>query len=114
MYVDAVEWVELPNTLGMALHGDGGVVGSKPYVASGAYINRMSNYCSGCQYTVSKRTGDNACPFNALYWDFMIRNREALGRSPRMRMVLKNLDRWDSNELAEIQRDADRHRGHPE
>ncbi|MEL7022561.1 MAG: cryptochrome/photolyase family protein [Pseudomonadota bacterium] len=103
VYVDAFEWVELPNTLGMALHGDGGIVGSKPYVASGAYINRMSNYCGECQFKPSKRTGDDACPFNALYWSFLMKHRDALGRSPRMRMVLKNLDRWDNEELNAIQ-----------
>ncbi|MEO0576264.1 MAG: cryptochrome/photolyase family protein [Pseudomonadota bacterium] len=110
VYVDAVEWVELPNTLGMALHGDGGIVGSKPYVASGAYINRMSNYCGDCRFSVSQRTGTNACPFNALYWDFMIRHRASLASSPRMRMVLKNIDRWDDDELAAIQAAANDHR----
>lgn len=110
VYVDAVEWVELPNTLGMALHADGGIVGSKPYVASGAYINRMSNYCGQCQYSVGKRTGADACPFNALYWDFMIRHRAALATSPRMRMVLKNIERWDRDELSAIQAAANAHR----
>lgn len=110
VYVDAVEWVELPNTLGMALHGDGGIVGSKPYVASGAYINGMSNYCGECRYAVSKRTGDNACPFNALYWDFLSEHRKALETTPRMRMVLKNLDRWDSEEIDTIKSEAAAHR----
>ena len=110
VYVDAIEWVELPNTLGMALHGDGGIVGSKPYVASGAYIKRMSNYCAGCRFRPTERTGEQACPFNALYWDFMARHREALGKSPRMRMVLKNLDRWSEDELAAIQASAAAHR----
>lgn len=111
IYVDAVEWVELPNTLGMALHGDGGVVGSKPYVASGAYINRMSNYCKGCQYDVKERAGDNACPFNTLYWDFMHRHRKALSGSPRMNMVLKNLDRWEPEHLDAINQRASALRG---
>ncbi|MEO1116801.1 MAG: cryptochrome/photolyase family protein [Pseudomonadota bacterium] len=110
VYVDAVEWVELPNVLGMALHGDGGVVGSKPYVASGAYINRMSNYCKGCSYSVTQRTGDKACPFNALYWDFLARHREALSTTPRMRMVLKNLDRWSEEDVAAIEATAQAHR----
>ncbi|MEN7343068.1 MAG: cryptochrome/photolyase family protein [Pseudomonadota bacterium] len=102
IYVDAIEWVELPNTLGMALHGDGGVVGSKPYVASGSYINRMSNYCDNCRFNVKARSGDDACPFNTLYWDFLRRHRAALGKAPRMNMVLKNLDRWEASELDAI------------
>ena len=110
VYVDAVEWVELPNTLGMALHGDGGIVGSKPYVASGNYINRMSNYCGDCRYAISKRSGDDACPFNAMYWDFLHKHRKALSTTPRMRMVLKNLDRWDSEEIDAIRTSAQQHR----
>lgn len=110
IYVDAVEWVELPNTLGMALHGDGGIVGSKPYVSSGAYINRMSNYCKGCEYNVKMRTGEGACPFNSLYWDFLARHRESLSSTPRMRMVMKNLDRWSEDEVAEIRERASAHR----
>ncbi|MFK8052387.1 MAG: cryptochrome/photolyase family protein [Woeseiaceae bacterium] len=102
IYVDAIEWVELPNTLGMALHADGGVVGSKPYVASGAYINRMSNYCTDCRFNVKERTSEDACPFNALYWDFLRKHRQSLGTSPRMNMVLKNLDRWDDAHLNAI------------
>ncbi|MDX1554946.1 MAG: cryptochrome/photolyase family protein [Xanthomonadales bacterium] len=110
IYVDAVEWVELPNTLGMALHGDGGIVGSKPYVASGSYVNRMSNYCRDCRYDVQARTGESACPFNSLYWDFLARHREALSSTPRMRMVLKNLDRWSDDEVSAIQQRAEAHR----
>lgn len=110
VYVDAVEWVELPNTLGMALHGDGGIVGSKPYVASGNYINRMSNYCGECRYAISKRSGEDACPFNAMYWDFLHKHRKALSTTPRMRMVLKNLDRWDSTEINAIKASARQHR----
>ncbi len=110
VYADAVEWVELPNTLGMALHGDGGIVGSKPYVASGAYINRMSNYCRGCRYSVAKRHGDDACPFNYLYWDFIARNRRELERAPRMKMITRNLDRWDRDELDAVRQSADRFR----
>ena len=76
VYADAYEWVELPNTVGMSQFADGGLLASKPYAASGAYINRMSDYCGGCRYDVKQRTGPNACPFNALYWDFIARHRE--------------------------------------
>ncbi|MEJ2513869.1 MAG: cryptochrome/photolyase family protein [Gammaproteobacteria bacterium] len=102
VYVDAVEWVELPNTLGMALHGDGGIVGSKPYAASGAYINRMSNYCSDCRYRPGVRTGEDACPFTFLYWDFLARHREAFAGNPRMALAVKNLERLDGAELGRV------------
>ena len=102
IYVDAVEWVELPNTLGMALHADGGIVGTKPYAASGAYINRMSNYCAGCRYDPKQRSGDAACPFNLLYWDFLARHRDTLAANPRMGLAVKNLERIDAAELARI------------
>lgn len=106
VYVDAVEWVELPNTLGMALHADGGIVGSKPYAASGAYIKRMSNYCTGCRYDPGKRTGEDACPFNYLYWDFLARHRESLARNNRMGLAVGNLDRFDPADLAAIRASA--------
>jgi len=86
VYIDAYEWVELPNVLGMSQFGDGGLLGSKPYAASGAYINRMSDYCGRCRYDVKQRTGPDACPFNALYWDFLVRNADKLERNPRMAM----------------------------
>ncbi|MBL6761451.1 MAG: cryptochrome/photolyase family protein [PS1 clade bacterium] len=95
VYADAFEWVQLPNTHGMALFADGGLVGSKPYAASGAYINRMSDHCSSCTYNVKQAHGDTACPFNYLYWDFMIRHRDKLGGNPRMGMVYRNLDKMD-------------------
>ena len=106
VYVDAVEWVELPNTLGMALHADGGIVGSKPYAASGAYIKRMSNYCVGCRYDPGKRSGEDACPFNALYWDFLARHRDMLAGNPRMGLAVKNLERIGAAELAGIRATA--------
>ncbi|WP_341707797.1 cryptochrome/photolyase family protein [Halopseudomonas sp.] len=93
VYMDAFDWVELPNTLGMVMHADGGFLGSKPYCASGQYIKRMSNYCSGCSYKVSEQTGARACPFNALYWHFIIRHREQLSSNPRMGLVYRNLQR---------------------
>jgi deoxyribodipyrimidine photolyase-related protein len=102
MYVDAVDWVTLPNTLGMAMHADGGVVGTKPYAASGKYVSRMSNYCEHCRYDPSKRTGDDACPFTTFYWDFLIRNRERYRDNNRMAMILKNVDRMNEQQRVEI------------
>ncbi len=101
VYADAYEWVELPNTLGMALYGDGGIVGSKPYAASGKYINRMSNYCESCYYHVEETLGERACPFNALYWDFIARNQNKLQGNQRMPYVFAT---W--NKMAEDKRNA--------
>ncbi len=95
VYADAYEWVEAPNTLGMSQFGDGGLLGSKPYASSGAYIDRMSDYCGHCRYDVKARTGPKACPFNALYWDFLVRNREKLGSNQRLAMPYRNWDRMD-------------------
>jgi len=108
VYADAYEWVELPNTLGMALFADGGLLGSKPYAASGAYINRMSDYCGGCRYDVKKRVGDDACPFNALYWDFLARNEKLLGRNPRMAMPYRNWARMAPDDRTAIRAQAAR------
>ncbi|WGS60479.1 cryptochrome/photolyase family protein [Vibrio lentus] len=93
IYVDAIEWVEMPNTRGMALFADGGIVGTKPYSASGSYINRMSDYCKGCHYQIKERSGESSCPFNSLYWRFMNKHREALNRNPRMGMLYRS---WDN------------------
>ena len=93
IYMDAFDWVELPNTLGMVMHADGGYLGSKPYCASGQYIKRMSDYCRGCAYKVSESTTDDACPFNALYWHFLMRHGDLLRGNQRMSMMYKNLDR---------------------
>ena len=95
VYADAFDWVEVPNTIGMALFADGGVMASKPYAASASYINRMSDFCGACHYDHGARTSDTACPFNALYWDFLARNREKLENNPRMKMMYRNLDRMD-------------------
>jgi deoxyribodipyrimidine photolyase-related protein len=107
VYADAYEWVELPNVTGMILFADGGVVGSKPYAASGAYINKMSNYCKKCKYKVSEKTGPDACPFNYLYWDFIIRNEKKLRSNPRMGLIYKNLDRMDHEKYITIKSDSD-------
>ncbi|MEP9403848.1 cryptochrome/photolyase family protein [Sphingomonas sp. VNH70] len=93
VYADAYEWVEQPNVLGMSQFGDGGLFGTKPYASSGAYIDRMSDYCGHCRYDVKARTGGDACPFNALYWDFLDRNRDKLGRNPRMGMPYRTWDK---------------------
>jgi deoxyribodipyrimidine photolyase-related protein len=97
VYIDAFEWVELPNTFGMALYADGGKMASKPYAASGKYINRMSDYCSACQYSPNKNTGPDACPFNALYWHFLDRNVDKLGKNPRLAMPYRNWSRMNGN-----------------
>lgn len=94
VYSDAIEWVEMPNTLGMAMHADGGKMASKPYISSGAYINRMSDFCGECKYNVKEKTGPNACPFNYLYWAFLIRNEEKLSHNPRMGIPYRNLSGW--------------------
>jgi deoxyribodipyrimidine photolyase-related protein len=93
VYVDAIEWVELPNTLGMSQYADGGVMGSKPYIATGKYIQRMSPHCKGCRYDPAQRSGDSACPFTTLYWDFLMRHEAALARNPRMALQVKNVAR---------------------
>ncbi len=107
VYADAYEWVELPNTHGMALFADGGIMASKPYAASANYINKMSDYCGRCVYDHKARTGKGACPFNLLYWDFIARNRQTLEGNGRMGVVLKNLDRKEAGELATIRHEAE-------
>jgi deoxyribodipyrimidine photolyase-related protein len=110
VYVDAVEWVELPNTLGMSQFGDGGLMGSKPYVASGKYIQRMSNYCKSCRYDPAQSTGEAACPYTTLYWDFLIRHEGLLKKNQRMVMQLKNLARLDARARGAITLHASAHR----
>lgn len=108
MYVDGVEWATLPNVLGMSQHADArpgerqGVVGTKPYISGGNYLSKMSNYCAGCNYDPTKRTGERACPFTAMYWDFLARHRERLSRNPRVGPVLRSLDRFSAEELTQI------------
>lgn len=95
VYVDAFEWVELPNTLGMSQFADGGIVGSKPYVSSGNYINKMSNFCQNCSYNVKEKLTDNACPFNDLYWAFLIKNAKKLQTNPRLAFAYKTIDKME-------------------
>lgn len=109
-YVDAVEWVELPNTLGMSQYGDGGVMASKPYVASGKYIQRMSDYCRGCRYDPARATGEDACPFTTLYWDFLLRHEERFAAHPRMLMQVRNARRLDGQAREAIAAAARAHR----
>ena len=106
VYVDAVEWVELPNTLGMSQYADGGVMASKPYVASGKYIQRMSNSCAGCRFDPAQSTGPKACPFTTLYWDYLLQHEPALKKNQRMSMQLKNLARLDDSQRKAIQNQA--------
>ncbi|WP_230969189.1 cryptochrome/photolyase family protein [Nitrogeniibacter aestuarii] len=106
IYVDAVEWVELPNVLGMSQHADGGRMASKPYVASGNYIDRMSNYCKGCRYDPGEATGEAACPFTTLYWDFLDRHEKRFADHPRMALQVKNLRRKPDEERKAIREQA--------
>jgi deoxyribodipyrimidine photolyase-related protein len=108
VYVDAVEWVELPNSLGMSQFADGGVMASKPYAATGKYIQRMSNYCDGCRFDPAKATGENACPFTTLYWDFLQRHEQLLASNQRMSLQVKNLQRKSGSELSSIREQAAR------
>lgn len=106
VYADAFEWVELPNVHGMALFADGGLLASKPYAASGAYIDRMSDYCSSCRYDPKVKSGSDACPFNILYWNFLDANRSVLGDNHRLAMAYRNLDRMPQERLEGIRREA--------
>jgi deoxyribodipyrimidine photolyase-related protein len=108
VYADAYEWVELPNTLGMALYGDGGVVGTKPYGSSGAYIKRMSNFCANCAYDVKEKTGDNACPFNYLYWDFFLRHQKLLQDNPRLAFPYRHIGKMKDDQKKAIRQSAKR------
>jgi deoxyribodipyrimidine photolyase-related protein len=106
VYVDAVEWVELPNTLGMSQHADGGLMASKPYIATGKYIQRMSNYCAGCPYDPAESTGPGACPFTTLYWDFLLHHEPAMRKNQRMAMQVRNLVRLDDAKREAIRTQA--------
>ena len=107
VYADAYEWVELPNVSGMILFADGGFLASKPYAAGANYINKMSNYCKNCNYQVTKKNGPNACPFNYLYWDFLVRNRDQLQSNHRVSMMYKTYDRMDEDKKNAIRHDSE-------
>ncbi|MEH6514732.1 MAG: cryptochrome/photolyase family protein, partial [Maribacter arcticus] len=106
VYIDAIEWVEITNTRGMSQFADGGIVATKPYVSSANYINKMSNYCGNCHYSHTKKIGSDACPFNALYWNFLETKKEHFKNNHRMTMMLSLLDRMDSGKLEELQERA--------
>ena len=109
VYVDAVEWVELPNVLGMSQFADGGMMASKPYAATGKYIQRMSNHCKGCRFDPAESVGEKACPFTTLYWDFLIRHEERLAKNPRMALQVKNSARLSPEKRALIALQAQAH-----
>ena len=106
VYSDAFEWVEMPNVSGMVLFADDGIVASKPYAAGGNYIDKMSNYCKGCHYKVKEKTGETACPFNYLYWDFLLRHEGKLRNNPRLGMIYRTADKMGDEKKAIIRQDA--------
>lgn len=106
VYSDAYEWVEMPNVSGMVLFADGGILATKPYAASGSYINKMSNYCKNCSYDVKKKTGKDACPFNYLYWDFLIKNKDIFNKNHRMKMIYNVLEKFTPEKISQIKSDS--------
>lgn len=106
VYADAYEWVEAPNVIGMSQFADGGIIASKPYVSSGNYIHKMSDYCKSCHYSVAQKTGDKACPFNLLYWDFLVRHRARFDKNPRMGNMYRVWDRMDDARKEAVLTDA--------
>jgi len=108
VYADAYEWVEAPNVIGMSQFADGGIVASKPYVSSGNYIDRMSDYCKNCAYKVKEKTGEKACPFNLLYWHFLIRHRERFAGNPRMAQMYRTWDRMAEERRETVLNDAEK------
>lgn len=102
IYIDAIEWVEITNTRGMSQYADGGIIATKPYVSSASYIHKMGNYCEKCSYNRNKRTGEDACPFNSLYWNFLDDKKEYLKNNHRMGMMYNLLSRIPAEELKQI------------
>jgi deoxyribodipyrimidine photolyase-related protein len=114
VYSDAYEWVEMPNVVGMALFADGGFVASKPYAASGAYINKMSDYCGSCRFDVKQKSGEKACPFNYLYWNFLSENEKVLKKNHRMGLIMGSLGKMKKERLEEVRSDSARFFDGPE
>ena len=106
IYIDAIEWVEMPNTRGMSQFADDGIVGTKPYNSSANYMHKMSNYCSNCKYDYKKKVGENACPFNSLYWNFYDRHAKKFANNPRLGMAYRHLNKMDSEKKEEILKTA--------
>lgn len=114
IYIDAFEWVELPNTIGMSQRADGGLIASKPYVSSGAYINRMSDYCRSCFYDHKQKLGELACPFNSLYWDFFARHMNVMRQNNRLIMVYRQLEKMQGSQIESIRSQASYIKAHIE
>jgi deoxyribodipyrimidine photolyase-related protein len=106
IYIDAFEWVELPNTLGMSQRADGGLIATKPYVSSAAYLQRMGDYCQGCAYNPKQKTGPSACPFNALYWDFFARHVDVLGSNHRLALVYRQWQKFPPEQQSALRAHA--------
>lgn len=107
IYIDAIEWVEITNTRGMSQFADGGIVGTKPYVSSASYIDKMSHYCGSCFYKKAIKTGEKACPFNSLYWNFYDKNEDKLGKNPRIGMMYNVWHRMKPEDKAALLQQAD-------
>ena len=114
IYIDAIEWVEITNTRGMSQFADGGMIATKPYVSSANYINKMGNYCSGCEYSHTKKVGENACPFNALYWNFLDEKKEHFANNHRMNMMMSLLEKKSKKDLGDLKERAKEVIAHPE
>ena len=112
IYIDAIQWVEIVNTRGMSQFADGGIVATKPYISSANYIRKMSNYCDHCYYRHSSKTGERSCPFNSLYWDFLVRHRTRLERNPRVGMMYRTWERMKSDNQRALIKQARTYRAH--
>ncbi|MGA0876053.1 MAG: cryptochrome/photolyase family protein, partial [Bacilli bacterium] len=113
MYIDSSEWVVAANVLGMGLHADGGKMATKPYIASGAYLDKMSDYCDHCQYQVTLKTGEKACPFNSLYWHYIASKKSQLEKNPRMGMNVKVFEKMPKDQQAALLTEAKKHLASP-